>query len=367
MTQGRDNTIDIIKGLGILAVVIGHSGCPATLRTIIYMVHMPLFFLASGYFLKEERLSNPVNFVKGKIKSLYVPFIKYAIPVLLLHNLLIHLGIMSTEYGAKYYDLGTLMQELVLRVVFLEVHSEALLGTYWFIQALFFGYVMLAFLFSKMVKMRVHSPGTKTFVFFLLSTLIISATRTLYPGLKTVCLYRICMGGTFIWIGHMIRQKTYTRWQLPVALLAFVSVFFLHPASMKEKSDLLDCISILISGTCGFLLLQKVSHAIDAARLSVLAGVSRLLSYLGRKSFYIMTFHFLSFKAVSLLIVLYYGWEDFDLIGMHPYITAVRGSLWWVAYSVAGVALSLALHNFISFIDKNIRSIVQKEFKSPSN
>lgn len=63
-----------------------------------------------------------------------------------------------------------------------------------------------------------------------------------------------------------------------------------------------------------------------------------------------MTFHFLSFKAVSLLIVLSYGWEDFSLVGMHPCISTVRGSLWWIAYSAAGVVLSLASHRFLSFV-----------------
>ena len=98
MTRRRGNAIDIIKGVGILAVVIGHSGCPAKLRTVIYMVHMPLFFLASGYLLQEERLHDTVRFVRGKIKSLYVPLPKYALPVLFFRNLLIKAAIMSTEY-----------------------------------------------------------------------------------------------------------------------------------------------------------------------------------------------------------------------------------------------------------------------------
>lgn len=119
---------------------------------------------------------------------------------------------------------------------------------------------------------------------------------------------------------------------------------------MREKSDMWDCISILISGTCGFLLLLRASHAIDRAKPSILMATSRLFSYLGRKSFYIMTFHFLSFKAVSLLIVLSYGWEDFSLVGMHPCISTIRESLWWIAYSAAGVVLSLASHRFLSFV-----------------
>ena len=87
-------------------------------------------------------------------------------------------------------------------------------------------------------------------------------------------------------------------------------------------------------------------------------SISRLLSYIGRKSFYIMTFHFLSFKAVSLLIVLCYRWEDFALVGMHPYITAVKGTQWWMVYSVSGVILSLVLHSLISFLKLHIIRIV---------
>ena len=280
MTRRRDNAIDIIKGVGILAVVIGHSGCPATLRTVIYMVHMPLFFLASGYLLQEERLHDTGRFVRGKIKSLYVPFLKYALPVLFFHNLLIKAGIMSTEYGAEYYDLGTTLQELVLRALFLEVHGEALLGTYWFLQALFFGYVLPAFAYSVIAKMRMRSPGAKAFGLLLFSALLISVVHHLFPSIRTVCLYHICLGGSFIWIGHMIRQKAHARWQLFVAHLAFISIFFLHPASMREKSDMWDCISILISGTCGFLLLLRASHAIDRAKPSILMATSRLFSYL---------------------------------------------------------------------------------------
>ena len=358
MAVTRDKSIDILKGIGIIMVVVGHSGCPDTLRTIIYMVHMPLFFLASGYFLKEDRLLDMVSFAKGKIKSLYVPFIKYAIPILFLHNLLINVGIMSTEYGAQYYNMGTLVQELILRVVFMEVHGEALLGTYWFIQALFFGYILFAAVYSIIAKMHVHSPGAWTFTFLWFSALLISVIHHLDPGIKTVCLYRICMGSSFIWVGHMIRQKVCTRWHLLVALLVFSSIFIIHPASMKEQSYLQDCVSILVSGTCGFLLLHRFSKAIDNAKSSIMMSISRLLSYIGRKSFYIMTFHFLSFKAVSLLIVLFYRWEDFALVGMHPYITAVKGTQWWMVYSVSGVILSLVLHSLISFLKLHIIRIV---------
>ena len=51
-TQNRDNAIDIAKGIGILLVIVGHTGgLPAhsTVHHFIYSFHMPLFMFASGF------------------------------------------------------------------------------------------------------------------------------------------------------------------------------------------------------------------------------------------------------------------------------------------------------------------------------
>ena len=59
----RDQTWDIVKGIGILLVIINHiMGFP-----IISMFHMPLFFIASGYFAKPNR---DKSFFVGKTLSL---------------------------------------------------------------------------------------------------------------------------------------------------------------------------------------------------------------------------------------------------------------------------------------------------------
>ncbi len=47
----RDDTFDIIKGICILLMIVGH--CPvSTLVILIYSFHMPVFFFIAGYFKK---------------------------------------------------------------------------------------------------------------------------------------------------------------------------------------------------------------------------------------------------------------------------------------------------------------------------
>ena len=41
----RDKTIDVLKGIGIILVVIGHSGCPHLLLDYINSFHIISYFL----------------------------------------------------------------------------------------------------------------------------------------------------------------------------------------------------------------------------------------------------------------------------------------------------------------------------------
>lgn len=55
----RNPLIDYMKAIGIILMVMGHSGSPITLW--IYLFHMSLFFIISGYCIKEyysDSLSN---------------------------------------------------------------------------------------------------------------------------------------------------------------------------------------------------------------------------------------------------------------------------------------------------------------------
>lgn len=57
--NNRNSTIDVMKGIGIICVVIGHSSFTAdSIVKFIYSWHMPLFFILSGYFYKECEISD---------------------------------------------------------------------------------------------------------------------------------------------------------------------------------------------------------------------------------------------------------------------------------------------------------------------
>lgn len=74
--QKRNLVIDILKGLGIILMVAGHSGFPFT--RFIYLFHMAIFFIASGFCFKSQSSDNigtTIKFVKSRFVKLWLPYV----------------------------------------------------------------------------------------------------------------------------------------------------------------------------------------------------------------------------------------------------------------------------------------------------
>lgn len=75
--QQRNIEIDIMKGIAILCVMIGHvDWYPNIIGRVIYSFHMPLFFLISGYFAKtcNDYRGTFVSFFAKNAKQLLIPY-----------------------------------------------------------------------------------------------------------------------------------------------------------------------------------------------------------------------------------------------------------------------------------------------------
>lgn len=59
--QTRIEWIDIVKGIGLLCVILGHLSAPNQIaRILVYSFHMPLFFFISGYLYKSKDLKKVI-------------------------------------------------------------------------------------------------------------------------------------------------------------------------------------------------------------------------------------------------------------------------------------------------------------------
>ncbi|MGL4403323.1 MAG: acyltransferase family protein, partial [Fusobacteriaceae bacterium] len=75
----RNHTIDIVKGLGIFLVILGHN--PNPLNGYIFSFHMPLFFILGGIYHSSK--GEYLTFLKKKANALLVPYISFSISLFL--------------------------------------------------------------------------------------------------------------------------------------------------------------------------------------------------------------------------------------------------------------------------------------------
>lgn len=131
----RNNTIDIGKGIAIILMCIGHAYCPIILKDFIYMFHMAFFFIVSGYFISNNNLINPKRFIWNKTKRLWLPFVKWGLAFVLLHNFFLDLKLLTTEN--KLYTIKDFIWK-GLTTIPRFIPTEDMMGSYWFLSCLFY-------------------------------------------------------------------------------------------------------------------------------------------------------------------------------------------------------------------------------------
>lgn len=79
--RARLRWADILKGIAILFVLLGHTpGTPVALKNLIYSFHMPLFFVLSGFLARPESFDRAFGaFLRGNVRRLVVPYFLFSV------------------------------------------------------------------------------------------------------------------------------------------------------------------------------------------------------------------------------------------------------------------------------------------------
>lgn len=344
----RDTAIDILKGIGIILVVIGHSGCPILLNDVIFSFHMPLFFIASGYFFNTNCFENKELYLRKKIQGIYLPYLKWSVIFLLLHNVFYYCGVLNSSYGnsngvcSQLYSVKDILYHLLNITLRMSDYEGFILGAYWFMRSLFVGCIVLClcgWATNKFVKSH-----DRSIAILLITSCFMGGVMTFFniniPYLPQGG-YREAMAVFFLGCGYFLRQKDSYLCHPYVLLSAFVLLIILvtvHPTSMRSTVSLNDWMVIPFTGISGFVLIYYVSKQIAKCK----SIICEALIYIGKNTFYILTFHFLMFKPASLIYAYIYH-LDWHIVGCHPVPMQINENWFWIVFSVTSTVLSLLL------------------------
>ena len=363
----RDTTISVAKGIAIILMVIAHAEAPGWLCKFIFEFHMPLFFITAGYFFSTRYLHDEATFVKKRIKGLYWPFVKWALFFLIIHNWMFDIGILNEVYGNEQggvlhpWSWHQMQQNIWNIFTAMGGYDAFLCGAFWFFRGLLVASILYLIIYKVLdtILSGITSsasisgllPAAIPYLICLLM-LLLCAWKT-WEGLKVVNIvqggYREMMGCFFFGIGFIFRQfvttyrqqvmRCYARLWLSLIFAAVVFLFSKYlTANMNWRSSFQQFLSLPIPAILGFLMTYNLSSWIDEHN----GKIKQFLVYTGDHTLYVFIFHIISYKAVSLLKIWYYGLDPRQ-IGCHMVIHEHSQEDWfWVLYTIAGVGLPLA-------------------------
>lgn len=369
----RNNRMDIFKGLAILSMVLAHCGFPFTQE--IYLFHMAAFFMASGYFYNPKNSSTLLStgkYIWKKILALYVPYVLFNGTLILLHNQLISWNLMTSDplfeeiggYGAVWGRQWPYSPEFTrdsLKMVVRFMKEPQLAGATWFLRSLFVVSVFHC-VFMYLVQ-KLHFPWLKK----LAITLALISCAIGAAGIQNGTLSLIEPRAAYFagWLAYMMgvflrKKESLLRYDLPSALFAGVLLFVLGKyGSVSLASGYIQSVPFYLAASLlGWILLRSLAE--------LLAGpVSKILAFAGKHSLSIVFWHFISFKAVTLLriflrnrnMVLLASFPTMD--GQSPYL--------WIAYTLAGMSIPLAIAWVYQKIKDIIVSILRGAYESIRN
>ena len=182
MAKRRDPVIDSMRGIGIVLMVLGHSGYPGT--DFIYLFHMALFFMLSGWLFSLR--GGPV-----------LPFVLANTAFTVLNNLFLKLNILTSDERILQVPGNAVTTPVTVKdVIGRTVHwcvfdgGTQLGGAMWFIQALFQVSILYAL------------------VEFILQRLLHGADTLLPQGL---------FSGVLLWLGWRCGLAGWNVWGLGIA------------------------------------------------------------------------------------------------------------------------------------------------------
>lgn len=346
----RETKFSILKAIAIICVVLSHAGISGWLFNFVFIFHVPIFFICAGYFFNTKYLTDERTYIVHRFKGLYLPFVRWSLFFLLIHNVLFPLGILSETYGnagggvTHPYTWQQFSQHAWSIVSNMSGYDQFLCGAFWFFRALLLasiGFLLMFKLLNRSAQLRDYKHTAWGVLFITL--LLITWKTTTHLNLTGVAQggYRELMGMAFMTAGFLLKQYEVCdklNWKTALTsgtILLLASCFF--PSSMVWNPNFTQFISLPLPAIAAFVMFTYISAWIDRHP----GLIKRTFAYIGEHTLYIFAFHLVAFKVVSALKVWFYDlpWEA---VGGHPVvITPANNWIWVILYLAAGVILPL--------------------------
>lgn len=361
--------IDIIKGWAMLTIIIFHCSAsffPNTMSNIIGNPwNVPVFFIIGGFFLKMDSMEKPKDFVKGKLKRLYLPAtIIYGLNVLL-HNVYVYIGWYPLggvhPASGKPYEFYDVKQVVVglLKVFAAGGSGELTMGAMWFLYTLLYAFIGLVIIYTFISILT--KDNSKRFQWMTIMSIFLAAISCVLSQKYNITISRFSTALTamfLIWWGMIINKKRQWKydqwWVFIIAIIIFVHCVLMHKVRMVLAHNCYQDLPMLIVGsTAAIYIWGFIGRKIENN------FIGKILALMGRESLYLMAFHIIGFFICNSIMVRLGFFSVSDTKGLYTFVMGNNG--WFLlAYVISGVVPSFAIIYTFRSIKKLLLKMIGK-------
>ena len=340
----RDPLVDIIKAIGIISIVIGHSAAISipnikfNSTIFVYGYHLMIFMFVLGFLFKKENATPPFQHIGKTVYSLGTLYVSYSVVFVLLHNLLIKWGFIS---GIEF-NFSLLLQKLLASFVF--YCDEMMLGAFWFVPM----YAFLAILFASLFYVAEKSKCPVVFhsVFIALTATIgilihLRNISILFHIQTSVIAIPICYLGFFTRKYWNKIEKFFT-WYGAIIASVILNLSLTKFGAVELSANQISTHYLFYPITVvGIYLCLSLARTISKFKIP-----KKIFSYIGKNSFHIMALHLVSIKIVDVIYGILTN-QPLEIYVKFPFAF----DLWYIYYPV-GVFLPLGIIEFVKLLKK---------------
>lgn len=349
----RDITIDLLKGIGITSIVIGHvrgflpGGFP--IGPYVYTYHIMIFLFVAGMCFKPKSGSAYIQIGK-RLGGLLPLYVLYNIFFVLCHNYFVNIHILSSDIST--YGKREIVQNILNSLTF--GNSEKLLGAFWFVPMFFVAFSLFVVVFYKMekVKKTIHSHALAVVVCGIVGIVINYKDMYLNYHIQTSIL-----GISIIYLGYYYKKyrekcdKYFKWWQTPILFVIVWRILSLNVGMIELSiNEIMQPLLFYPVTLIGILFCICLAECMEKNEV-----VTKIFTTIGRYSFHIMALYFLAFKCVDIVVAKILG-DGYDILGK---FTVSYENL-WIIYYVAGVGLPIAIIYGLKFLKNKVRYYIMK-------
>lgn len=309
MKNRRSISVDITKGVAIMAIVLGHVNfyyptCDLVDSSVLVygLWHVAVFFIVAGFFIKEELLIQPKHWFKKKFSSLYLKILYFYIPAVLLHNMLIYIGWYSLESAEPViyeYSAFDFAKQAILAVCL--GGKEPILGAMWFVYVLFMALIGLSVISWGIRKLTNDDRQYEwTRLVVLLAMCMVAGILSNKYGLTIRRFSNTFTAMLLIYIGKLMYQKLRLSFNngfmaIVCALIVLEVAVMLGGVALNGNAYR-DILQLIIAAPAVIYIIMYIGKHIEKN----MAG--KVIAYIGNNSFYVMALHFVGFKLCTMAL-----------------------------------------------------------------